>query len=315
MRRGILFAALLACAHPARAFHWRPNWQAADWRVCDRAVAGGGGYLGDDFETGVLFPSKRWDVSGRVKTFRFRDEFSGDQTEYSGKLERRLAHVTVTGRLGTAPPDSQRVAYHLAEGSIVLSFYDGKLGPEDPDSIATVAEDTTTAAELSHLGAAWVTRFRGGFTTTNFHREAVTPSGLTFVLVQNSWQFDLAETWKDDTTLTLHNGHDRYSQTVASSDPVFSHWNVDYQGAPVALKGWPNNHVGADLAQRWKDWTARAGFTRINMLFGGLEVLAGGEVAYRSEFHAFEGRAGWYQHATRGVSVRSVWTVGGAYRW
>ena len=313
--RGFLAAVLVACALPARAFDWGPSWRAADWRVSDRAVVGGGRYSGDDFQTGVLFPSRRWDVSARVKTFRFLDEFSGDQTEYSGRLERKLPHVSVSGRLGTAPPDSQRLSYRLASGEILLSFYDGKLGPEDAADAASVSEDTTTAADLAQLGKTWVTRFRGRFTTTNFHRDASLPRENAFVQVQNAWQFDLSETWKEMTTLTLHNGHDRYSQLVTSSDPVFSHWNLDYQGAPIALKGWPNNHVGADVAQRWNDWSARAGFTRINMLFGGLEILAGGEAAWRPAGRQFEARAGWYQHTTRGVSVRSAWTFGGAYRW
>jgi hypothetical protein len=305
----IALAAVLAlCAAPARA--------AGDWRVSDRALAGSGRYFADDFEAGVLFPSGKWDVSARAKSFRSLDAFRGDEVEYSGRLERNLPHVSVAGRLGTAPPNSQRLAYHLAGGEVLLTFYGLRLGPKDAAKAATVAEDSTTAAAFTRLDATWVTRLRMVYTNTDFHQSATAAKGHDFIVVQNSWQFALSETWRERATLAIHDGGEYWSPTLHPFQPSFRHWNVDYEGAPLALDGYPNNHLGADVS--WKiggGWTVRGGFTRLNMLFGGIHLLAGGEAAWRPGGGAFEARAGWYRHREFGVSTREAWTAGASCRW
>lgn len=288
---------------------------AADWFLSDRLIAGGGRYLGDDLEAGALLPGGRWGLSTRVKSYRFLDAFSGSQTEYSFRAARHLPHVTIAGRLGTAPPNSQRLSYHLVSGEIVLSFYRWALGPDDLATAATVSEDTTTASELAALDKSSVLRFRSVYTNTNFHQEATSAAGKRFVMVQGSWQFEISQTWNERTTIAVQNGHERYSDLIGLASPIFYHWNVDYQGAPVAIQGWPNNHVGASAAQRLGDWTLRAAFTRINLLFGGRVILGGGEVLWSPAGRPYTARVGWYQNSTRGAGIRSVWTLGASRRW
>ena len=308
MRPGALLAALLLTVPLARA--------AGDWRVSDTALTGGGRYSANDFQAGVLLPSGKWDLSGRAKSFRYLDSFPGEETEVSGRVERNLPHVSVAGRLGTAPPNSQRLGYHLAGGEVLLTFYGWKIGPKDASKAATVAEDTATAAAQAHLDTTWVTRFRTLYTNADFHKSASVAGGHDFIVVQNSWQFELSETWREQATFAFHAGGEKYGPTVHGYDPSFRHWNVDYEGAPVALNGYPNNHVGAVWSQKLgPDWSARAGFTRLNMLFGGIEVLAGGEAAWRPGGGRWEARVGWYLHRTVGVSTRQVWTTASAFRW
>lgn len=306
MRRIALVLLLAGSAAHARA---------ADWLASDRLVIGGGRYLGNDLEAGAVLPGGRWELSARVKSFRFLDAFSGGQVEYSARAARHLAHVTVAARLGTAPPNSQRVAYRLASGEIRLSFYRWQLGPEDLSTTATVAEDTTTVSELAALDKDSVLRARAIYTDTSFRREPTAAEEKPFMIVQGSWQFELAQTWNERTTIALQNGHERYSDTIGSASPVFHHWNVDFQGAPVALRGWPNNHLGASVSQRFAGWEARAAWTRINMLFGGRVSMGGGEVLWRPAGRPYEARAGWYQISTGGAGVRSAWTFGASRRW
>ena len=59
----------------------------------------------------------------------------------------------------------------------------------------------------------------------------------------------------------------------------------------------------------------RAGFTRLNMLFGQIHVFAGGDVAWRPRGGPWEARVGWYHHRVFGVATREVWAAGGGYRW
>ncbi len=306
MRRFALAILLVGAAARARA---------ADWLLSDRLIVGGGRYLGNDLEAGALLPGGRWGLSTRVKSFRYLDAFSGSQIEYSGRAVRHLPHVTIAGRLGTAPPNSQRLGYHLASGEVVLSFYRWQLGPEDLATAATVAEDTTTVSELAALDKNSVLRFRSIYTNTNFHQEATSATGKRFVLVQGSWQFELSQTWNERTTIALQNGHERYSDTIGPASPVFYHWNVDFQGAPVALSGWPNNHLGASVSQRFADWEARAALTRVNMLFGERVLMGGGEVLWRPAGRPYEARAGWYQISTGGAGARSVFSFGASRRW
>ena len=308
MRRHALAALLLLAAAPALAY--------GDWRLSDTALTGGGRYSANDFETGVLFPTGKWDLSGRVKSFQYLDSTPGAETEYSGRVERDLPHVSIAGRLGTAPPDSGRLAYHLAGGEILLTFYGLQIGPKNAAKSQTVAEDTTTAATQAHLDTRWVTRFRTLYTNTDFHKSATTAGGHDFIVVQNSWQFALSETWRERATFAFHVGGEKYDPTVHGFDPSFRHWNVDYEGAPIAIGGYPNNHVGADWSQKLgADWSVRAGFTRLNMLFGQIHVFTGGEAAWRPRGGPWEVRAGWYHHRVFGASTREVWAFGGGYRW
>lgn len=306
-RLGLLAALVLIAAASARA---------ADWRASDRVIAGGGRYYGDDFEAGVLFPSGRWDASVRAKSFQFRDAMSGVQAEYSGRLARKLPHVTVAGRLGTAAPNAQRLGYRLAGGEVLMTLYGLTVGPESTATIATVAEDTATAAALARLDTTWVTRFRGVYTNATFHLQRPPASGGDFRLVQNSLQFTVSETWKGRSTLALHGGQQRYSQTLHPFNAAFYHWNVDYEVAPTAVFGYENNYLGADLTQRiGDDWTVRAGFTRINMLFGSILVHAGGEAAWRPRGGPLELGAGWYGRRVLHAEARDLWSVAAAYRW
>lgn len=308
MKALLLAAAFATFASPARA--------GADWRASDRAVFGSSRYAADDLEAGVLLPSARWDVSARAKSFRSLDAFPGAETEYSARLERNLPHVSVAGRLGSAPPNSQRLGYHLAAGEVTITFYGLTIGPKDAARIATVAEDSATLAELSHLDATWVTRARAVYTNADFHLQARSAAEHDFIIVQNTWQFFLSETWRDRTSVVLSAGESRYSTTVHPFLPEFAHWNVDYPGAPFALSGYPNNDIGVEFSQRLSSaWALRAGVTRLNMLFGGIQVLGGSELSWRAGATGFEARAGWYHHHVMGVSTREAWTAGASYRW
>lgn len=276
--------------------------------------AGGGRYLGQDYNAAWRGPNGRYELGARVKSFRYLDAFDGTVVEYSARVARHLPHVSIGARVGTAPPNAQRAAYHLAAGEATLTFYGLTLGPSHPETLATVAEDTTTLAELSHLDSDWVTRGRARFTSTNHHQSPPSALAKGFDLVQNSWQFDASLTWKRRTRLALDGGGDRYSRTVLGSDPTWYLWNVDYAGAPIAVRGWPKNHVGARFEQELGAFSARAGFTRITMLSGDLEVLAGGEGAWRPG-EPLELRIGWHQRHQRHHETRAVWSAGASYRW
>lgn len=306
--RLFLLAALLSCAGVARA-------AAPSWRVDDMFLTGAGRYSADDFSAGVLWPSGRWDLSTRVKSFQFLDSAAGNEVEYSARLARNLPHVGVAGRLGTAPPNSQRLSYRLASGEAVVTLYGTTVGPPDAAYAATVAEDTATAAAQASLDRTWITRARVVYANTDFHHGPVTPTGHDFIVVQNSWQFSISETWRERTTFAFDAGGNKYNETLHPSDPSFRHWNVDYEGAPLALGGYPNDQIGAEASQKLGDWTARAAFTRINMLFGGIHLMTGGVVSWRPRGGPFEARAGWFHHRVFGASTRESWTFGGAYRW
>lgn len=307
MKRPLSAVALVLLAGAARA---------TDWSVSDAVTAGGGRYSANDFQAGSLSASGKWGLSGRVKSFRALDAFDGTQTEYSGRLERNLPHVSIAARLGTAPPNSQRLAYHLAGGEVLLSFYGLQIGPKDASKAPSLAEDTATAKAQERLDTTWVSRIRVLYTNTDFHQSATAAKAHDFIVVQNSWQFALSETWRERTTLALHAGGEKYGPIVHPFNPSFRHWNVDYEGAPLALDGYPNGHVGAELCQRiGPDWSTRAGFTRFNMLFGGVQLLAGGEVSWRPGGGPWEARAGWSHQRVSGVSTREAWTFGGSRRW
>lgn len=298
--------ALLLLSRPAAA---------AEWRLSQKLAAGGGRSQTEDLSAGVLTSSGRWDLSTRVKSFRCMDAFNGSETEYSARLERHLPHVSIATRLGTAPPGAQRAAYHLAAGEILFTLYGLKLGPQDLKTAATVSEDTTTAALFEGLDTTWVTRFKGVYTNTNHHHEPVSHTGQLFYLVQNSWQFEVSETWKKRTTLALRGGGIRYSKLMRASDPAWYMLNTDYAGNPLAVRGWPNTHIGADLTQKLGDWTMTTDFTRLNMLFGGLEALVGAQASWRPRGGPLEVSLGWRHRHRRHHETREAWSFGASYRW
>lgn len=287
----------------------------AAWRASDKVYVGAAQYFADDLQVGVLLPSGRWDLSGRVKTLQQGDAFHGDQTEYSARLERHLPHVSVAGRLGTAPPDSQRLAYHLAAGEVRLTVYGLTLGPTDPDRIATVAEDTATAAALSSLDRTWVTRVRCVYTNADFHRSAHTAAEHDFRLVQNSWQFRVSETWKGVATLAVNGGGNRYSRTLHPFDPVWRHWNVDYESAPFPTQGYANQYLGADVERVLGDFRGRVAFTRINKLFGRIRSMTGTELFWRPRGGALEAEAGAYTVHDLGGPTLGAFSLALAGRW
>jgi len=288
---------------------------AAQWRASERLALGGGRALTQDLEAGVLLPSGRWDFSTRIKSFRFMDAFSGTETEFSARLERRLPHVTIASRLGTAPPNAQRAASHIAGGEVLLTFYGLRLGPQDLATAAGVAEDTASAAGFSGLNAAWVSRFRIMYTNTNHHHEPTSQTGRLYYVVQNDWQFEISETWRDDTTLLLRGGGNHYSRVLRRGDPAWSLLNTDYGDNPLAVRGWPNNYIGMDAAQTLGDWTVKAGMTRLNMVSGDLEVLVGGGAFWRPRGGPVELGLGWHHRHRRHFETREAWSVSAAYRW
>lgn len=304
MKAFVLLLLFSSAAPPARA---------ASARVQVRAIAGGGRYLGTDASAGIRLRSGRWDLSAREKFFRAADDFSGTAVEWSARAERSLEHVTLAGRLGTRPPDAERAAYHLAGGDALLTFYGTVLGPADPEALG-VAVSTASSACWASLDRRWVTRLRAAYTTTNHHKEPARAGVASFVVVQHSWQLEVSETFYRATTVTLRNGHDRYNRSLSRADPRWHLWNVDNAGAPLAFAGWPNNHLGADVAWRGAAWGARGGFTRINLLGDGLAVLVGGELSWRPAA-GLEVSAGWFSAGVRGGRHRGAASFGLVYSW
>lgn len=282
--------------------------------VGETLYPGSAGYLGQDLRGDWTSASGRYRLGARVKTFRRPASFRGTRKEYSASFERRLPHVTVAGRLGTAPPDAERASYHLAGGEAALTWYGLSLGPSVLADAATVSEDTTTAAELAGFDETWVTGFRARFTSANHRQEPTARGTLGTSLVQNTWQFSVSETWRKDTRLTLSGGGDRYNKTVSKGTPSWFLWNIDYPGAPVAVRGWTNNHFGVELERSFGAFGARAGFTRINMVAADAQTLAGGEVRWARAPKGPEARLGWYRRSRRAESD-SVLALGGSWRW
>lgn len=262
MRRLGLWVALSLSAGSARAEIW----------AHERAVIGTtGGYFGNSVEAGGGF----WDsyeASGRVKSFRCGEAFPGTAVEYSAAVRRYLYHATVTGRLGTKPPNAQRAAYHLASGEVVMTFYGLTLAPERPELAFKVWEDSGIASRPESLDKTWVTALGSAYTNTNHHLEF--PNGI-LVVVQNSTRFMLKETWRGKTSAGLQFGLTRYNKVLLNNAPVFYLDNIDYPGGAFAVRGWPNNHVGGELEQKLGDWTLEAAGTRLNLLGNKTEFLYG----------------------------------------
>ena len=289
--------------------------RASELRVSETLYRGEGRYLGQVFQAGALSPTGRWDVSARIKSFQYLDAFKGFQAEYSARVARKLPHVSIAARLGTSPPSGQRASYHLAGGEALLTWYGFRLGPESLDTIATVAEDTATAKSLLGLDRTWVSRLRTRYTTTNHRQTPPTPALQGYAIVQHSWQFDVSMLWRRTCRLSLDGGGDRYDHPVGKTDPTWYLWNVDYAGGAIAVRGWPRNHFGARYDQQLGDFSFGAGFTRMNMSSGDLEILAGGDAGWRPGGRGLELRLGWYQRRRRSAETRAVASLGGSYRW
>ena len=184
--------------------------QASPGPHVDEQAVFGGGYFGDRFEVSSPLFKPYYILEASAHGFRYPSAFSGTAVEYSAALRRELYHVSIAGRLGTRPPGAEGESYHLAAGEGIMTFYGLALGPEHPDLSGQVWESSGPAPAPKSLDRTWVTRLRGRFTTTNHH--FANPPG--FVLIQNSIQFDVTETWRERSTLTLHAGAHVYNEPV-----------------------------------------------------------------------------------------------------
>ena len=251
-------------------------------------------------------------LSAAVRTFRYADAFPGTAIEYSGALKRELYHVSVAGRLGSKPPNTEKASYHLAYGEAVMTFYGLTLGPERPELSARVWESDGPAPAAGSLDRTWVTRLRGRFTATNHHFDS--PPGY-FVLVQNTVQFDASETWRERSTLTLHVGCDQYDKVVHAGTRTTYLQNVDYPGNAFPIRGWPNNYLGFELRQALGGGlSAGLGTTRLSLLHGQLESLTGAQLAWEPSA-SWKLSVGYNHRRRRGVETREAYALGLSYAW
>lgn len=295
-------ALLLAAALPAAAGQF-VNVQAA------------AGLTGETFmsstEGGTSFDHDRYTVSGRVRTQRYGAAARGTREEYSAALTRELYHVTVTGRLGTSPPSSQRTGYHLAGGEAWLKFYGLTLGPEHPELAAAIWESSGPVPSTEALDRTWITRFGGVYNNIDAHLEGTVALPA---VVQNTWQFRLSETYRERTTLALEGGGVRYSHVLVNSNVqrVFS--DIDYMGNVLPIRGWANNWAGGRLSQQVGDFRLTAAGTRLNLLDNVLETMYSLSAAY-------EPTSRWrlelgYEHKRRRRSdTREAMWLGASRRW
>lgn len=281
--------------------------------VRESALAGtSGGYDGSD--TVVLAPilGGAYQFSARARGFRYRDAFPGTQEEYSAAVRRELFHASVRGRVGTAPPNAQRAAYHLARGGLLFTFYGLTLGPEDAESAGELWEAEGPAPAPGSFDTAWVTSLGVVYTNTNHHIEA--DDGIT-VVVQNTWQFELRETWRETTTLAVQGGGNRYNNVLEHGVKTVYLNQIDYPGGGMAVRGWPNNYAGVSLRQAlWGGLSVSGGWTRLSLLDGQLEALAGGELEWRPGGGWFVA-AGWFHRHRRRVETRGAGSLSLAYSW
>lgn len=213
-----------------------------------------------------------YEVSARANAFRYPEAFPGIASEYSIGFKKVLYHVSVAGRLGTKPPNTERAAYRFAVGEARLTFYGLTLGPELPELSATVWESSGPIMAAESLDRTWVSSLRGRFTTTNHHLER--PTRL-LTIVQNTTQLEFRETWKERTSVAIQLGMNDYDQTITGNSVRVYLDNVEYLGSAFAIRGWPNNAVSVGLWQ-WLDphWRFIGGMTRLHLLDGGTEVLS-----------------------------------------
>ncbi len=309
-RRALTLALALAAAAPAaRAFEpWVRQWGVVG---LDRGPATA--YYGTVTEAGSpLGKTGMYGISARVKEFRARDFMTRNQLEYSAALERQLFHVTVLGRLGTNPPNAQGLAYHLAGGEVWLDFYGLTVGPRDVRMSPAVWESTTPAPSPNDFATTWVSEVHTIYINSDYHLQLPTQE---FIVVQNSWQFEVRETWRKTTSAAFEMGFHRYNKVLPDSFPKFFLNNVDYPGGDFAIATWPNNFVSGELrqrvAERWVFWGAA---TRLNSLDNQVNFLYGAGL----EWAARKGPSlslDYSYNRRRNTSVRRGVGLGVSYRW
>lgn len=274
MRLAVLLLPLCLAA-PARAARY-----AADPPSVSLEAEPGltGGFFRTLFEAGAPFDHDRYRISARLRSLRYSGGFKGTSVEYSAALRRELYHATIAGRLATQPPNAQRSAYHLAQGDVIFTFHGWDLGPEHPELSPVVWESSGPAPAPERIASDWVTQLAGRYTNTDHHIERTPPGGL--VLIQNTWQAALRETWKRRASLALHAGFDRYDKPVEGATPAVYLDNVERPGSVFPVFGWPSNYVGADGWTRCGPFTLSAGLTRLNMRLGARELHYGTKLGW-----------------------------------
>lgn len=292
----------LACAAPSRAAGF----------VELSSFGGAGQTWKQSLEAGATFGKAGvYSISARERSFRVGRAFSGSEVEYSAALKRELFHATVEGRLGTAPPNAQQAAYHLAQGSVLFTFYGLELGPEHPELSAVVWESSGPAPAPEALDREWVTRVRGVYSNVDHHLEG---RALT-TIVENVWQLDVSETWRERFSLKGEFGFDRYPKPLPNSVGTIVKDDVDYLGGAFPILGWPNNWAGAEADARvWRRLELWAAGTRLNLLNNQLVLLGGGGARWAAPFGWSFGAGYFYRHR-RGADGGGGVSLSATYRW
>lgn len=302
MKTLALLLLLAAPAVPARAAHPFADFQAA---------ASGGSGLVTQAEGGTTFDKERYLISARVRTTRLGAEAGGTREEYALRMTRELYYLTVTGRLGTSPPSPQGAGYHFAEGEAWFKFYGVELGPEHPEISQDIWESSGPVPDPAALDRTWITRLGGVYTNINNHIQ--TPTGL-FILVRGAWRFSLLETYMEKTTLGLQAGGNRNNKAIDGTAPVILLNTVSYWGNYIPVSGWPNNWQSLMFSRRMGPVSLTLAGTRLNLLDGGTQTMAGAEMAW-SPSGTWEFRAGLERTVRRGGASRTALAFGASRRW
>ncbi len=302
MRTPLLLSLLLAAsASPARAAHPFVDVQTA---------ASNGSGLVFSTEGGTSFDKERYRISARVKTTRLGDEAPGTREEYLLRFTRELYFVTVAGRLGTSPPNSQGAGYHLAGGEAWFKFYGTDLAPEHPEISDVIWESSGPVPDPAKLDRTWITRVGGVYTNVNNHIQ--TANGL-YILVEGAWQFSVLETYREMTTFGVQGGGNRYNKSLDGTTPLVLQSVVDYWGNYLPLTGWPNNWQSLRGSRRFGAFEVGAAGTRINMLDGASVTTAALEGAWTASAWTLHAAL---ERATRsGTSARTGLALGASRRW
>lgn len=287
----------------------------------------GGGY--HETRTDVSSPFGRkgvYSIWANADLFSLPNTFDGWSQEYSAGIARELYHVTVKGRLGTAPPDAKYSAtvsgqkipdkivpsYHVAGGEADFSFYGFTMGPEHPELSQVVWESSGPAPAPESFDRTWATRARMIYTNTDIHIER--PVSM-LVVVQNSWQFDFRETWRDRASVAFQLGGDYYNRVITNGTTDIYLNNVDYYGGPGAITGWVNNYVSGDA---WAAVTDKirvdVGATRLNLMKNTLLFMYGANVQWRPDEH-WRVTPGFVYNFRRDTGARRGARVDFAYGW
>lgn len=300
-----IFAAVLLCAVAVTA--------RAETVVFDQndVVSFTGGYYGTRTAVDAPLWGGRYRLGAEARTFRFTDAMKGTKEEYSARMSRELYHVALTAWLGTAPPNTQRASYHLAGGEARLVFYGLSLGPERPELSDLVWESSGPAPSPASLDRTWVTRGRVVYNNVDNH--LVQPA-RQLTVVENMWQFEASETWREDSTVGMQVGGSQYNATLPNSVEVIFQDIIDYPGMPTAVRGWPNNYVAGFARQKYRDWTASLEATRLNLLDNGL--ITGYSLGLeRALGDRWTLRMAYYHRRRRGIETREGLSFGASYLW